>query len=260
MGIVKTAVGYMLLFCLAGPALRAQESETESTVTLNLAPTEIDVGIFYRGTRVRAEATVSECDGAVLVLEAEPEDVTLNRKGREAGIWLNVAQVTISNAPRVYILASSGELDDICSQAVQRDLGLGIRSLRDRMRVNCEKHLVGTEVDEFLKLKTRGGTYNTDIKIKLTPADKGQKLAALLPVPATIPPGIYRVSLYCFKDGELTLRGSSDLTIRRVGVAEMMASLAHKHAAEYGVLAVIVAMVVGIVMGVVFHSLPGSGH
>jgi uncharacterized protein (TIGR02186 family) len=241
--------------------LRAEAPAVDTTIALRLAPPEIGVGIFYRGRDVQVEANIPDCDGAVLVLDADGEDVTLNRKGREAGIWLNVAQLTVSGAPKVYLLTSSKPLDELCPEDIQRGLGLGIGSLRGRITVACEKPLVGTEVDEFLKLKMQRGTYRTDTSLTLTPAGKGrQNLFARLPVPATVAPGHYRVALYCFRNGGLVSQGASELNIRRVGLADSMATLAQKHAAAYGVLAIVVAMSVGIVMGIVFHSLPGSGH
>jgi uncharacterized protein (TIGR02186 family) len=260
-----TGVGKIMLCCLMllGSLLihtRALAATSDSTVTMELTPAEINVGIFYHGTEVRVEARIPACDGAVLVLEGETETVTLNRKGREAGIWLNVAQVMISHAPRVYILAASRALGDICSEDIRKDLGLGLQSLRGRLQITSDKTLAGTEVDEFLKLKERAGTYNTDLRVALTPEGDGQKLLASLLIPATVPPGQYRLNLYCFAHGEPVFRGSSDLSIGRVGLARIMASLAHEHSAAYGVLAIVVAMTVGIVMGLVFHSLPGSGH
>lgn len=261
MSSVKSSIWCSVLLCLGVAGLHAEVPAFDSTIALQLAPPEIEVGVFYRGTDLQVEGDVPDCDGAVLVLEADSDEVTLNRKGREAGIWLNVAQVTVSGAPKVYLLASSKRLDDLCSEGIQRELGLGIKSLRDRLTVTCTKPLVGTETEEFLKLKKQSGTYNTDIDLILTSMNGGhQKLSALLPIPATVAPGCYYVALYCFRNGELVSRGMSELNIRRVGLVHIIATLAQQHAAEYGVLAIFVAMSVGILVGIIFHSLPGSGH
>jgi hypothetical protein len=142
---------------------------------------------------------------------------------------------------------------------VQKRLGLGIASLRDQMKFSCEKPLSGTEFDEFLKLKTSGGTYNTNIKITLSEDGPGrQDVSAVLPIPPTVPPGTYTVVLYCFVDGQAVQRGEADLSIERVGLAHLMAHMAHNSSALYGVVAIAVAMLVGIGMGLVFNS--GAGH
>lgn len=230
-------------------------------IQLQLSPDDIEVGVFFRSADVMVSAEVEKCDGAALVLEEGNEAVTFNRKGRKAGIWLNVAQVTIAGVPKVYLLASSKEIDDLCSPELQKQLGLGIQSLRSRMKITCNEPLIGSEADEFLKLKHQGGTYHTSIPITLTPTGGAREhLSAVIPIPATVPPGTYHALLYCFTNGEVTQQATADLTISRVGLANLLASLAHEKAATYGVLAILIAMVVGIVMGVVFHSRPGSGH
>lgn len=255
---ISTLTACLCFLCaMAG----AQPAPTDSLVKLTLEPAQVHVSTFYRGADVHVSAELGECDGAVLLLTAGEEEETLNRKGRVAGIWLNVAQVTVNHVPRIYILGTSDKLENICSPEVQKELGLGEESLRERLEFTCEKPLTGSEFDEFLKLKVDNGTYNMNVKVDLTPAGPSHKeLSAVLPVPPTVPPGTYTVMLYCFKDGKPIERGSAELSIVRVGLAKVMASLAHSDPAVYGVVAIVVAMIVGIGMGVIFSSRPGSGH
>jgi uncharacterized protein (TIGR02186 family) len=253
----------IVLVCLlcAAASLGAETASGDSLFAVTLTPDTIEVGMFYSGTEVSVSAEIPDCGAAVLVLEAGSEEIRLNRKGRVAGIWLNVAQVTARNVPKVYILASSGRLEDICSPEMQRELRLGPDYLRREIEFSCEKPLTGSEFDEFLKLKTGNGTYDMDVGIDLKPAESGMmKLSADLMIAPTIPPGTYNVMVYCFSGGNPVYRGSSELTVERIGLARLMVKLAHDHPAIYGILAVAVAMLVGIVMGVVFDSLPGSGH
>jgi uncharacterized protein (TIGR02186 family) len=254
---------FALLVCLlcAVTALGADSISVIAQVTPILTPDTIDVGTFYNGAEVQVSADIPKCDGAVIVLEAGRGEIKLNRKGRVAGIWLNVAQVTAENIPKVYIMAASDKLDNICSPEVRREARFGPEYLRDEIRFVSDKPLTGKEFDEFLKLKTKNGTYKMDVGINLTPDESGRmKLSATLPVAATIPPGTYRLLLYCFQDGRQICRGEAALTVIRYGLARVMANLAQNHGAEYGLLAIAVAMAVGIIMGVIFDSLPGSGH
>jgi uncharacterized protein (TIGR02186 family) len=251
------------LVCLLFPALTAavETASNDSLVSLTLTPDQIHVGTFYRGATVDASAQVPECDGAIVIMASEGEGETLNRKGRVVGIWLNVAQVTVRDVPDVYLLGASDKLENICSPEVRQELGLGVDYLRQQLKFTCDKPLTGTEFDEFLRLKSKSGTYNMDIKAELTPAGPGmQEFSAILPVPATIPPGKYEVLLYCFRGGEPVMRGTATLLIEQVGFARLMSDLAHKRAALYGGLAIVIAMVVGVGMGIVFNSMRGAGH
>lgn len=259
-GLTASGVTVVLL-CLAATATLADVKMAQATSALQVSPAEIDVSTFYRGTDVQIQAEVPECDGAALVLMSGEENVTLNRKGREIGIWLNVGQVTVEGVPEVYMLAESEPLESLCSEELRRELDLGFESLRDRAIVVGEKPLLGTEFDDFVKLKEENGTYTTDIGISLTSRGTGEKrVSAIIPVPANVPPGDYPVTLYCFKNGVMTQRLASSVTIRSVGLDHLLSTLAHKHAALYGLIAIFISMSVGLVMGVVFQSLRASRH
>lgn len=229
--------------------------------SLTIIPDHIRIGTFYDGSRVRITANTDSCDGAVVVLEGREEEVELNRKGRVAIIWMNVAQIKISGLPQAYILAASDKLDNICSEETQEKLELGLKSLRSRMQVSSDQPLTGKEFDQFLKLKTKNRTYDTDIKIDLRNISSGEEeLSAVLPIPSGMPPGNYDIELYCFKNGNMVEKQSASLEIDRIGLPHFMINLANSHAAMYGLLAIFVAMIVGIIMDFIFNSLPGSGH
>ena len=80
------------------------------------------------------------------------------------------------------------------------------------------------------------------------------------PVPSGMPSGDYDIHLYCFREGNLVEERAARLNIDRIGLPHFMINLAYNHAAEYGLLAIIVAMAAGIIMGVIFSSLPGRGR
>jgi uncharacterized protein (TIGR02186 family) len=253
--------GIKLLICLIGIAslVCAISVAGESQTRLEVVPDEIQIGTFYDGCTVHVSATTSQCDGAVIVLEGQDEEVTLNRKGRVAFIWMNVARITISGLPQAYIMAASDKLENICSGATLRDLRLGLQSLRPRMKVSSDRPLTGGEFEQFLKLKEHSGAYDTDIKINLkTISPDSQELSADLPIPSRMPPGTYDINLYCFRDGNLIENQVGRLGIETIGLPCLLMNLADKHAAMYGLLAIIVAMVAGLVIGIIFSALPGN--
>ncbi len=254
------AIGLTLLLLGTG-AVGAEIPVDSSTVTPILNPPEIDIGMFFNGADIAVSADLPQCDGAALVLEAGRSEITLNRKGRVAGIWLNVAQIEVNDVPKVYVLATSDKLAKICAPEELKKLPLGVDYLRRKIEFTSEEPLTGSEFDDFLKLQKENGSIKLDVGIDLTPdGHGGSKLSATLPVAQTISPGTYKVLLYGFKDGNVISRGSAEISVKRVGLARLLANLATNHAAGYGAIAIIVAMMVGIVMGVIFDSLPGSGH
>lgn len=256
---IKRIVLALLLLCVAA-VCGAQPVSSVATVAVSMKPDHIEVGTFYDGADVLVSADLPACEDAVVVLEGEAEELKLNRKGRVAGIWLNVTQVTVTNAPKVYLLATSDELDRICTADEQKSLHLGAAYLREQIGFTCDRPLTGKEFNELLNLKEHRGTYELEAPLSLSLEDSNRvALAATLPISPAVPPGGYGVRLYGFSDHRLICEGSATLSIERVGMAEWLAKLSRNHGAVYGSVAIAVAILVGIVMGVVFHRLPG-GH
>jgi uncharacterized protein (TIGR02186 family) len=229
--------------------------------TVKVTPGEIRIGLFYHGTDVLVAGDVPRSDGVIIKIEGGDGEVVLNKKGKLGFIWLNVAQVTVKNAPRVYILAASRAPAELCSREDRRRLGLGLDALRGRIAFESKAPLTGSEFDEFLKLKRHSGAYDDGVSVDLAPAGEGrQEAAARLPIPAAVPPGDYQVRLYCFSDRTLTAEAGATLSVEKVGTPLLMTELAHRYGAAYGALAVVIGMAAGILIGLVFSSRRGGGH
>jgi uncharacterized protein (TIGR02186 family) len=224
-------------------------------IKLTAAPDHIQVGTFYHGAKVRVTADIPLCDDVVVKMEGQDEKLTLNKRGRVLGVWLNVAQVTVRNAPQAYILAASDELGNICSREKREELGLGFDALGRRMTFTSDRALTGSEFDDFLMLKEHSGTYSMSTDIDLRPANgHRQELSAVLPVPSAMPCGTYTVRLYCFEHGSVIEDAVARISIEKVGLPRLMTALAFQHPSAHGILAILAALAAGITMGFIFNS------
>jgi uncharacterized protein (TIGR02186 family) len=255
---MRKPIGPIVLFVLVSlfkqDPLSAQIPDAAPPV--NVAPDLIRINAFYKGTDVSVRADLPyACDGAVVKIQGTVEEETLNKKGKISIFWLNVGEVTVSNAPRIYILNSSGPLDKICSLQERTHLLLGYEALQERIRLRSNKDLTGSEFSEFVILKEHSGSYQRSTTVQLIPGDADTTvLKAMLHIPPVMPSGAYQIQLYFFKN--LVLRGQTQtpLRVETVGVPNYLYSLAYNHPAAYGLLAIVIAMATGIVMGVIFGS------
>lgn len=247
----------LVLLGLVGvaPACGTDAPDEAAAVRLTAEPDHIRIGTFYHGTNVRVTADLPPCDGVVVKMEGKDQEVTLNKRGRVFGIWLNVARVTVRNAPQAYVIAASATLESICSKQEREELGLGFDALRSRISFSSDEPLTGSEFDEFLNLKRHSDTYAVSTDIHLTPAHAGrQEVSAVLPVASAIPCGEYTVRIYCFEHGSLLEDAATQISIESVGLPRLIAALAVDHAAAHGLLAICAALAAGSAMGVIFHS------
>lgn len=234
---------------LAAYSLPKQNSITNPRVI----PQQVKVGPFFKGSQAIVTAELPECSGVVVKFVGKDKEIILNKKGKKAFIWLNVAQATVRNAPSIYILTSTDSLDKLCSASEQNKDMLGYNSLKDTIVFNSSLPLTGNEFEEFIKFKEYSGCYyiNNNAEIILN-SDDTRILKASIEIPSFISPEEYRIVLYCFHDGKLIDKAELKLSIEEVGLPLFIKNLAANSPAIYGISSIIVAMIAGSIIGLIF--------
>ena len=249
---------YLIVF--SNNDLPASENDEDIT-RFKIDPAHVEIGAFFKGTKVEISAEIPECDGVVIELEGKAEDLVLNKKGKRAFLWLNVAQIKVKNAPSVYILASSDKLEKICSEKELEEELLGYISLKKKIIFKSDQPLSGLEFDEFIKLKEHRGSYSINNDVKFNPNSKGrQTITTTLDIPSFISADDYEVFLYCFKNGNLIKKTSANFLIEEVGLTLLIKDLAFRNSALYGIFAIIIALAAGFIIGIIFTKRKSGGH
>ena len=110
----------LLLALFLASLARAQESVVTGISTESIALTANYDGseIFVFGA-VRRDAPIPEDMpplGIVITLKGPERLVTVRRKDRRLGIWLNTETVRIRDAPSFYAIASTGPIDELLTE------------------------------------------------------------------------------------------------------------------------------------------------
>ena len=234
-----------------------QGPESREFTNLSITPETIQINAFYKGTDVAVSADLpGDCKGAVVKIQGAEEQITLRRKGKVYLFWLNVDDVTVSNAPDVYIVNSTDPLKSICAAETQKKLLLGYDALKVHVSIQSKDDLSGSEFSDFIKLKEHNSSYQQNTTAQLFPAaDKNRNsFKAFLHIPPVMPSGEYQILLYYFKDLTLAGKSSTILRVGKVGIPNYLYSLAFDHPAFYGVFACVIAMATGIIMSLIFGS------
>jgi uncharacterized protein (TIGR02186 family) len=255
MTILKSLIYVIILgfiFCDANIHTQPEQNKIENP---RVIPEHINVGPFFKGLKAIVNAEIPKCAGVIVKLIGKNKEMVLNMKGKKAFIWLNVAQVTVTNAPSIYLLACSNKLDELCSDAEQEKELLGYNSLKGRINYESNKPLSGIESEEFIKFKEHNGNYNINNKAVIKTAPDGKQLLdATLEIPSFITAENYTVKIYCFNEKKLIDKVAVNLSVEEVGLPLFITNLAKNSPATYGILAIIVAMIAGGIIGLTFNK------
>ena len=100
-------------------------------ITSNFNGTDI---VLFGAIEATGETTPNNDQDLVIVIRGPPVDMTVRRKARVFGIWMNREEVQLSGMPGYYFLASTRPLDDIASLATLQRFRLGTANLESMVR------------------------------------------------------------------------------------------------------------------------------
>jgi len=228
----------LLLFLafFAGPA-RADD------ILADLSTHIIAIGSGFTGDQVVLFGAIKGPGDVVAVVRGPDREMTVWRKGKIAGIWVNAESVTFRNVPSFYSVAASRPLDDLLapgSAALYR-IGLGNLKLEPTGGVGSDR--TKRFADALIQQQQQAGLFgNSTIKI----AFLGERLfRAALDFPANVPTGAYLVQIFLVRDRDVIGGQTTPLVVSKVGLDAALFDFATRDAAAYGAIAVLTAVVAG---------------
>jgi hypothetical protein len=244
---------------LAGLLLAGVLPARADAPALTLSPATVSIGAFFNGQTVTATGAIPAGAQAVLEVIGTSADEHLMRKGRRGPLWMNVGEITVGNAPSLYLVMSSAKELLIAAPPTAT---WGYQALKQRITFSGKIEPAEREkfMGQFLELKESEHIYaSRPGALKLAAAAGGEiQVTASFSLPTNTKPGTYKVCLSVIADGKVVSHPCADLTVAMVGFPALLASRAYQHGLAYGVLAVVIAIVTGFAMGFLFKG--GGGH
>lgn len=266
-----SSAGAAALVAVAVPAAAGDDSPPARSpgAAIRVEPRVVEVGMLYRGTTVRVEGTAPAGPGLVVECMGGDGRVQLKRKGKVWNLlWMNVDGVTFERVPSLYL--AHADRDGVPSDPRS---GLGWERVEARALPSQADEGTRRLFREFIKLKETerlyalgtlrreanqpsGGTLLAGLAGAVPPP---ARVVAELSLPASAPPGEYQVRMLRHRGAAPEILASDTLTIRRVGVAHLVASMAQGHGLLYGILSVAAALAAGLLSGFLFSGAK-KGH
>ncbi|HVO01854.1 MAG TPA: TIGR02186 family protein [Candidatus Cybelea sp.] len=240
----RTILIALLLIVLAHPPARAKD------IVADLVVHRVEITSGFSGAEMTLFGAI-EGKGDVVTLVHGPYartgelvggTVEIRKKTRSFGIWVGGAHVRFSDVPGFYAVASTQPLEEITDPAVRERYQLGVDELKPEA-VEANAPDISDYADALVRVRQRLGLYVTKVgHVSFV----GERLfRTSFSFPSTVPTGIYRVEVYLVRDGKIVDAQSFPLLVNRAGFSADIYGFAHRHAASYGVFAVVTALFFG---------------
>lgn len=179
----------------------------------------------------------------IVTVEAPSAGLTVWRKERRVGIWVNADAVRIGAAPGFYAVATSAPLDDILlpewDSRYRISLSTAMRAFAGEIAV--ESTVPYTEA--LIRIRRNEGLYRLD-EGSVSVIDQ-TLFRADISLPANLVEGTYKTRIFLLRDGQVVDVFLAPLNVRKVGVERWLYRLAFDQPLLYGIMSLAVAVLAG---------------
>jgi len=237
----------VLILCLLAAALPARAE----TVVAGLSQTRVSITTNFAGSEILIFGAVKrdapEPEGAqlqvVVTLAGPSKPVTVWRKNRRFGIWVNTNSVNIDSAPSFYAVATSGPLTEAMSDTEDLRHKVSIPRAIRSVGTAGEAPDAETYIDALIRIRTEKGLY------QMLPGtvnlEQNTLFRTSIALPSNLTEGDYTTRIFLTRGGEVIDAYETTIGVHKVGLERWTYTLAHKHALVYGILSLVIAIAAG---------------
>lgn len=235
------------LLAAAPAGARAQE------LVADLSSHLVAITTGFSGTEVLLFGAVEQPGEVVVVVRGPNRPITMRRKSRIFGIWMNTASMTFQQAPSFYAVNASAPLEQVATPAVRDRHEMGVDYLELPLPPARASPNVAQEWRRALvRAKQREQHYARDIG---PVTFLGPRLfRSNVFFPANVPTGSYQVETYLLRDGHVVSAQTTPLIVSKVGVEAEITDFAYEQSALYGAVAILIALVSGWIANTLFRK------
>ncbi len=231
----------VILAVLAWPA-RAEDlvlglSQNRIAITANFDGSEI---LVFGAVRRAAPAPAGDL-GVIVTITGPSEPVTVWRKARRFGIWINAERVDVDRAPTFYAVATNAPWGQILSDT---------EDLRHRVSIDRAIRSIGNLVEDspnfiaaLIRLREGADLYQNAVATVDLAEDTLFSVAVALP--ANLTEGTYTARVLLTRDRQVVADQNTVIDVRKVGLERFLYRLAHDRPLAYGLLSILIAVAAG---------------
>ncbi|NNE89006.1 MAG: TIGR02186 family protein [Silicimonas sp.] len=242
---------FLILLTLTLPA-HAEE------VVAGLSQSRISISTNFDGSEilifgaVKRDAPPGTSPLQVLItVEGPSEPLTVRKKAKRFGIWVNTDRVEVTGAPSFYAVATTAPLSDTITD--NQDLQHRI-SIPRAIQLGGERFPGDVAFEEALiRIREDAGLYQTNIGA--VSLEEGTLFSTTVRLPANLHEGDYRARFFLTRNGVVVDQHSTDIDVQKVGLERFLFRLSRENPLIYGLMSLAIAIFAGWAASAAFRAL-----
>ncbi len=217
----------------------------------------IDINTTFKGADLLVYGAIQYPAGSIpdgvpdiaVVVRGPAEPITIRKKARVAGVWINTDSVRFETVPGFYSVATTRPIAQIADDRTTAIYEIGVGNLQLSPASGASGDQTAVFEAGLIAAKRRQGLFaEAEGTVTLT---RNVLYSARITIPAAVPVGEYAAEIYLIRKGRVIASSTTPITIDKSGFERWIYVAAHEHSLLYGLAAVAAALFAGWVASVV---------
>jgi uncharacterized protein (TIGR02186 family) len=220
-------------------------------VVLGLSQDQVSIDTDFDGSEilifgaVKREAAILDDPPLEVLVTVEGPDrpLTVRRKDRRFGIWVNVDAVEIDAAPSFYAVATSSPWEEVISHT--EDLRHAISIPRAIRSVGAPAGVEDSQAFTDAVIRIRRGAELYTRKENAVDLREATLFDTSIALPANLTEGLYTTRVFLTRDRAVVAQFETTIAVRKVGLERWLHRLSREQPLIYGLMSIAIAIAAG---------------
>jgi uncharacterized protein (TIGR02186 family) len=240
----------------------ASAAQTENVV-LGLSKDSVAITANFDGSdilvfgAVKRESPIPATPLQVIVTISGPyKPLTVRRKDKRFGIWINTESVQIEAAPSFYAVATSAPWDKVITDQQDTMHHVSVVRAIEARRTSPKTADQARFAEAVIRIKTSENLYQ--MLENSVSVDQQTLFRTSIAMPSNLTEGRYDTRILLTRDGEVISTFNTEIDVRKVGLERFLFSLSRERPLVYGLLSLAIAIFAGWAASGLFNILRRS--
>ena len=181
--------------------------------------------------------------------------VTVQKKEKILGIWVNTQKVNYINAPKYLNISSNRDINQILNQKTRKISEIGLNNLN--VRIQPGKNISTQNEKEWRKALTRNMLKSKlwSLNENSVALNKDALFRSYLTLPSNVPTGNFNVKILHYRNNKLISKETSTINVLKSGISAEIYNIAQNYSTLYGIFAVLLAVLIGWATNLIFRKM-----
>ena len=226
----------------------------QNQIVADLSQENVKISTDFQGAKILLfGAYDGEKGDDIIVIVTGPKGlVTVQKKEKMFGVWVNTKKVNYINAPKYLSISSNRKIEEILNKKTQKisEIGLNNFNIRIQPGIKVENEKQWRQALTRNMLKSNLWSVNEN-SVSL---NRDALFRSFLELPSNVITGQFEVKILHYRNSKLVSQQINSINVSKSGISAEIYDIAQNYSTIYGIFAVFLAILVGWGSNLIFRK------